>query len=117
MSSIQHPLARWARAVKQGDGPIFAMLAETIVSDIQGGALPPGFRLPTHRDLASTLGVTVGTASRAYSEVRRTGLIEAGVGRGTFVRTRATASHAADNAIDLRTHCAPTSAYVEELER
>jgi DNA-binding transcriptional MocR family regulator len=117
MTPHQQRFARWTKAVKQGGGPIFELLAQTIVSDIKAGALPPGFRLPTHRDLADKLGITVGTASRAYSEIRRTGLIEAGVGRGTFVRTRAASSRAASDVIDLRAHCAPTGAYVEELAR
>ena len=116
MQPNQQRFARWMRAVKQGDGPIFEMLAQAIASDIRTGALPPGFRLPTHRDLADKLGITVGTASRAYSEIHRTGLIEAGVGRGTFVKTRGTVARLAGEPIDLRSHNTPTSAYVEELE-
>ena len=49
-------------------------------------------RLPTHRDLAYRLGVTVGTISRAYSEAERRGLIGGEVGRGTFVRQPVPAS-------------------------
>jgi DNA-binding transcriptional MocR family regulator len=43
--------------------------------------------LPTHRELAQTLGLNVGTVSRAYAEARRRGLIRGEVGRGTFVAT------------------------------
>jgi len=50
------------------------------------GRLPPGTRLPTHRDLAWRLKVTVGTITRAYQEAERQGLIGGEVGRGTFVR-------------------------------
>ena len=49
--------------------------------------LAAGAQLPTHRDLADRLGVTVGTVSRAYAEAARRGLIAGEVGRGTFVRT------------------------------
>ena len=45
-----------------------------------------GDRLPTHRELAWELGVTVGTVSRAYAELERTGLVSGEVGRGTYVR-------------------------------
>ncbi len=45
-----------------------------------------GERLPTHRDLAWKLGVTVGTVTRAYAEAERRGLVAGEVGRGTFVR-------------------------------
>ena len=48
--------------------------------------MPAGTRLPTHRDLAWRLRVTVGTVSRAYAEAERRGLIGGEVGRGTFVR-------------------------------
>jgi len=43
-------------------------------------------RLPTHRDLAWKLHVTIGTVSRAYGEAERRGLIAGEVGRGTYVR-------------------------------
>jgi DNA-binding transcriptional MocR family regulator len=42
--------------------------------------------MPTHRDLADALGVTIGTVSRAYAEAARRGLLSGEVGRGTFVR-------------------------------
>ena len=57
--------------------------------DIAGGRLKAGDRLPTHRDLAWRLGVTVGTVSRAYAEAERLGLVAGEVGRGTFVRPAA----------------------------
>ncbi|MEO1082677.1 MAG: PLP-dependent aminotransferase family protein, partial [Acidobacteriota bacterium] len=50
------------------------------------GDLNPGDRLPTHRELAKKLGVTVGTVSRGYAEAEQRGLIAGEVGRGTFVR-------------------------------
>jgi DNA-binding transcriptional MocR family regulator len=63
-------------------------IVEALAGDIGSGALPSGSRLPTHRDLAGTLGVTVGTVSRAYAEAARRGLVSGEVGRGTFVRAR-----------------------------
>ncbi|HSR72453.1 MAG TPA: PLP-dependent aminotransferase family protein, partial [Kiloniellales bacterium] len=54
------------------------------------GRCRPGQRLPTHRDLAWRLGVTVGTVSRAYAEAERRGLITGEVGRGTYVAPPAT---------------------------
>ncbi|MBM3557399.1 MAG: PLP-dependent aminotransferase family protein, partial [Alphaproteobacteria bacterium] len=48
--------------------------------------LGEGSRLPTHRELAWRLGVTVGTVTRAYAEAERIGLIGGEVGRGTYVR-------------------------------
>ena len=42
-------------------------LADAIMADVERGALKSGDRLPTHRDLAEALGVTVGTVTRGYA--------------------------------------------------
>ncbi|MBU1229652.1 MAG: PLP-dependent aminotransferase family protein [Proteobacteria bacterium] len=68
-----------------GDRPIYLGLAEAILADVESGALKPGDRLPTHRDLADALGVTVGTVTRGYAEAARRGLVRGEVGRGTVV--------------------------------
>ena len=67
-------------------GPVYLAITRALEADIAGGLLQPGDRLPTHRDLATEIGVNVGTVTRAYGEARRRGLIEGEVGRGTFVR-------------------------------
>lgn len=77
----------WSPEIDEA-GPVYLAINRALEHDIAGGRLRPGDRLPTHRDLAATLGVNVGTVSRAYAEARRRGLIEGEVGRGTFVRAR-----------------------------
>lgn len=67
-------------------GPRYRAIADRLARDIARGRLAPGARLPTHRALATQLGVTVGTVTRAYREVERLGLVTGEVGRGTFVR-------------------------------
>ena len=67
-------------------GPRYRAIAEALACDVREGRLKPGDRLPTHRDLAWHLKVTVGTVSRAYAEAERRGLIAGEVGRGTFIR-------------------------------
>ena len=67
-------------------GPRYRAIAEALADDVREGRLKPGDRLPTHRDLAWHLKVTVGTVSRAYAEAERRGLIAGEVGRGTFIR-------------------------------
>jgi len=64
----------------------YRAIADALAEQIANGELEPGERLPTHRDLAHKLGVTVGTVSRAYAELERAGLARGEVGRGTFVR-------------------------------
>jgi len=66
--------------------PVYVAIARALEADVRSGVLPPGERLPTHRDLADRLGVNVGTVSRAYAECERAGWIRGEVGRGTFVR-------------------------------
>ena len=61
-------------------------LVEDIAGKIEGGAFPPGFRLPTHRRFAEEKGVAVATASRVYKELQERGLIVGERGRGVFVR-------------------------------
>ena len=67
-------------------GEVSASLADTLEQAIRSGRLPAGAQLPTHRDLSKRLGVAVSTVSRAYAEATRRGLIDATVGRGTFVQ-------------------------------
>ncbi|MCB1051729.1 MAG: PLP-dependent aminotransferase family protein [Acidobacteria bacterium] len=70
----------------ENEGSRYQAIAAAIERDIQVGTLKPGDRLPTHRDLADRLGVTVGTVTRGYAEAERRGLTQAVVGRGTFIR-------------------------------
>lgn len=115
---VQHLIAKWKRRAQQGDAPIFQQLARAIVSDIRSGEVVSGSKLPTHRNLAHQLGITVATASRAYSEIRRIGLIEAGAGRGTYVRgEKATRRDPKNGSADLRFHDVPTIAYANEMAR
>src|SRR5260221_3337210 len=72
----------------QHRGPRYRAIADALAADITTGRLATGQRLPTHRDLAYQLHVTVGTVSRAYAEAERRGLIGGEIGRGTFVRAR-----------------------------
>lgn len=67
------------------DRPKYLALADAIEADLAGGRLSPGQRLPTHRDLADALGVTVGTVTRGYAEAARRGAVRGEVGRGTVV--------------------------------
>jgi len=69
--------------------PVYLSLADHIARTIGNGDLDPGARLPTHRSLAHSLGVSVQTVSRAYEELIRRGLVGGEVGRGTFVRAGA----------------------------
>lgn len=66
------------------------LLTERIIADIDADILPAHARMPTHRDLARQLGVSVQTVSLSYQEAERRGYLRGEVGRGTFVRSRVT---------------------------
>lgn len=83
-------MTNWEPNLGQQRGPLYRSIADALAADIRAGRLPIGTRLPTHRDLAWHLKVTVGTVTRAYAEAERRGLISGEVGRGTFVRPAST---------------------------
>ncbi|KAB2723044.1 PLP-dependent aminotransferase family protein [Brucella intermedia] len=66
------------------------LLTEKIVDDIEKGILQPAMRMPTHRDLAHKLGLSVQTVSISYKEAERRGYLRGEVGRGTYVCNRVT---------------------------
>jgi GntR family transcriptional regulator/MocR family aminotransferase len=69
-----------------GDGrPIYQQIAEGIRGEVAAERLRPGERLPTIRELARRLGVNRDTVALAYEALAATGVVEASVGRGTFV--------------------------------
>ncbi len=75
----------WSPNLSSFDGPKYKALAAALRDGVQQGALPPGMKVPPVRDLAYTLGITPGTVARAYSILTDAGVLEATVGRGTFV--------------------------------
>ncbi len=78
----------WRPALREGDGPRYLAFVQALENDIAAGVLKPGTRLLPQRDMASLLGFSVGTVSRAYAEAEARGLISGEVGRGTFVQRR-----------------------------
>ncbi len=65
--------------------PIYRQIIDQVKSGIATGALSPGDRLPTVRQLSVDLSVNPNTVSRAYNELELTGLVETHMGSGTFV--------------------------------
>lgn len=63
----------------------YQALAGALRKGIAEGVLKKGSKLPPVRELAYRASVTPGTVARAYSLLIDEGLLEAGVGRGTFV--------------------------------
>ena len=75
----------WNPEIAQRSGPTYRAIADALAEDIETGDLRPGDRLPTHRDLAARVGVTLTTVTRAYAEAERRGLTEGTVGGSGFI--------------------------------
>ena len=67
----------------------YKSLVDQLALEIRQGSLPPGTRLPTHRELAAREGLALVTATRVYAELEAMGLVSGETGRGTFVRESA----------------------------
>lgn len=78
----------WTPDLSRFAGPLYQRIADAIMEAVANGTLSSGQRLPTHRDLAARLGVTLRTISRAYSETAQRGVTTGTAGRGTFVTRR-----------------------------
>ena len=77
----------WRPDIAGKSGPKYLRIAEAIGESIADGSLAERDRLPTQRDLAYDLGISLNTVSRAYAEATERGFLHGEVGRGTFVRT------------------------------
>lgn len=65
--------------------PPYEQLRRQLTDLIGAGVLAPGDRLPPVRQLASDLGLAVGTVARTYSELESAGLVVSRRGGGTRV--------------------------------
>jgi len=86
--------------------PLYRQISEQVRRLIAIGALKPGDRLPTVREMAIRARVNRNTAARAIQQLESRGLVRTRVGQGTFVaepaeRTdRAECMRAMDRSID-----------------
>lgn len=68
--------------------PIYEQITEQIKQAIITGKLRPGDGLPSIRNLAKELKISVMTTKRAYSDLERDGFIVTFAGKGSFVAER-----------------------------
>ena len=76
------------RLRRRDDEPAWAQIAAQLAQRIEGGELRAGERLPPERAHAQSLGVSRMTLRQALDALARRGLVDRGVGRGTFVRAQ-----------------------------
>ncbi len=70
--------------IKSGT-PKYIAISDALEVAIAQGDLSAGTKLPTHRNLADQLNVSVQTVSNAYRYAEKKGIVQAWVGSGTFV--------------------------------
>ena len=70
------------------DEPIYLQIENQIKAKIMSGELTAGEALPSMRNLAMQLRISVITTKRAYEELERDGFIESYTGRGCFVKAQ-----------------------------
>jgi len=65
--------------------PFYRQVIDQVTELVQSGTLSPGERLPSVRELARQLLVSLITVRRAYADLESAGLIVRKQGQGTFV--------------------------------
>ncbi|HEY8600607.1 MAG TPA: aminotransferase class I/II-fold pyridoxal phosphate-dependent enzyme, partial [Thermomicrobiales bacterium] len=65
--------------------PLYRQIVAQVLAQIEDGRLPRGSVLPPERTLAAHLRVNRSTIVAAYQDLVATGLVEARVGRGTWI--------------------------------
>ncbi len=65
--------------------PVYQQIVNEVKRLIGAGALRPGDRIPSVRELSHTLGINPATAAKAYRELVSAGLLRTSAKSGTFV--------------------------------
>lgn len=94
----------WIQPFQDGSGARYQQIARQIVDAVKDGVLRPGDRLPPQRDLAQAMGVDLTTVTRAYTEVRHSGLLDAQGAGGSYIASSLTER---DQTVDLSMNIPP----------
>lgn len=70
------------------DEPLYRQIVNAVNREVKAGTLPPGYKLPTVRELAEEMGISRGTIKHAYDQLEYMGVIKMTQGKGSFVAER-----------------------------
>ncbi len=73
----------------RSDSPLYVQIAETLVQQVANGALRPGDRVPSLRQLSAQQRVSVTTGLQAYMLLENRGVLESRPQSGFYIRTPA----------------------------
>lgn len=76
---------RWISISQADPRPLYLQVIDQIKRRVSAGDLTPGSELPSIRQLASDLQISVITIKRAYLELERDGVIQTRQGKGSYV--------------------------------
>lgn len=100
-------MTRLPLQLSQASGvPFYRQVVDQIADLLRTGALPPGFQLPSVRELALQLRVSLITTRRAYADLEAAGLIVSKHGQGTFVADGAATASRRQSVEEARQHLA-----------
>lgn len=85
INSFENYPMSWHPQLKSQLGALYKILAAQLEEDIHNGSLKPGTKLPPQRELADFLDINLSTVTKTYKLCRLKGLLQASIGRGTYV--------------------------------
>lgn len=89
VNSFEDYALSWKPDKAELSSPISLCLADLMERDIRNGDLRAGTKMPPQRELADYLDLNLSTITKAYKLCEMRGLLQAVVGKGTFVSPRA----------------------------
>lgn len=76
------------KLVQNSGVPIYRQIADSLKNDILSGRLKQGEYLPSIRQLASELRISVITTMKAYEELQAEGMVTAVQGKGFYINAQ-----------------------------
>ena len=80
---------------KKSPAPFYRQIVDLTLAGISSGAISPGDKLPTIREMSVKLEINPNTVVRAYSQLQMLGVLDTQQGSGVFVRARPARSRSA----------------------
>lgn len=65
--------------------PIFQQISDYIKANVVSGNFPPGYKIPSIREMSEAIKVNSNTVARAYQELERLGVIFTQRGIGAYI--------------------------------
>ncbi|MFN7874360.1 MAG: GntR family transcriptional regulator [Pirellula sp.] len=75
----------WIAIAQADPRPLYVQVIDQVKRRVSAGDLLPGAELPSIRQLAAELQISIITIKRAYLELEREGVIRTRQGKGSFV--------------------------------